>query len=53
MRNGVWLTSDLVAQVEFPEWRPEGYVRYPNFFEWREDKEPRTVLREAQESDQC
>jgi hypothetical protein len=36
----------LVAEIEFTEWTPEGHLRHSKFFSVREDKDPRTVVRE-------
>jgi bifunctional non-homologous end joining protein LigD len=31
MKNCVWLKPQLVAQVEFTEWMPDGHLRYSRF----------------------
>jgi ATP-dependent DNA ligase len=47
MKNCVWLEPQLVAQVEFTEWTPDGHLRYSKFCALRDDKEPRKVVCEA------
>jgi DNA ligase D-like protein (predicted ligase) len=47
MKNCVWLKPELVAQIEFTEWTPDGHLRHSNFAGLREDKEAREVVREA------
>jgi DNA ligase D-like protein (predicted ligase) len=46
MKNCQWLTPELVAQIEFAEWTPDGHLRHSKFVGLREDKEPREVMRE-------
>jgi bifunctional non-homologous end joining protein LigD len=36
----------LVAEIEFTEWTADGHLRHSKFFSVREDKDPRTVVRE-------
>jgi bifunctional non-homologous end joining protein LigD len=43
----VWLKADLVAQIEFTEWTPDGHLRHSKFVGLREDKEAREVAREG------
>jgi ATP-dependent DNA ligase len=42
----VWLNPELVAQIEFTEWTPDGHLRHSKFVGLREDKDPREVMRE-------
>ena len=42
----MWLKPELVAQVEFTEWTPDGHLRHSKFVELREDREAGGVLRE-------
>jgi bifunctional non-homologous end joining protein LigD len=42
----VFLNPDLVAQIEFTEWTPDGHLRHSKFVGLREDKEARDVVRE-------
>jgi DNA ligase D-like protein (predicted ligase) len=48
MKNCVWLKPELVAQVEFTEWTPDGHLRHSKFVGLREDKEAREVVREVE-----
>jgi ATP-dependent DNA ligase len=41
MKNSVWLKPELVAQIEFTEWRPDGHLRNSKFVGLREDVGPR------------
>ena len=47
MKNCVWLKPELVAQVEFTEWTPDGHLRHSKFVGLREDKEAGAVVREG------
>jgi bifunctional non-homologous end joining protein LigD len=38
--------TELVAQIEFTEWTPDGHLRHSKFVGLREDKEAREVVRE-------
>ena len=40
-KNCVWLKPELVAQIEFTEWTPDGHLRHSKFVGLREDKEAR------------
>ena len=46
MKNCQWLKPELVAQIEFAEWTPDGHLRHSKFVGLREDKDPRAVTRE-------
>jgi DNA ligase D-like protein (predicted ligase) len=46
MKNCVWLKPELVAQIEFTEWTPDGHLRHSRFVGLREDKEAGGVVRE-------
>jgi ATP-dependent DNA ligase len=46
MKNCVWLKPELVAQIEFTEWTPDGHLRHSKFVGLRDDKDPREVVRE-------
>ena len=37
MKNCVWLKPDLVAQIEFTEWTPDGHLRHSKFVGLKED----------------
>ena len=43
MKNCVCLKPELVAQIEFTEWTPDGHLRHSKFVGLREDKDPREV----------
>ena len=47
MKNCIWLKPELVAQIEFAEWTPDGHLRHSKFVALRDDKDPRDVVREA------
>ncbi len=42
-----WVRPELVAQVAFAEWTPDGRLRHPRFPGLRDDKEPGEVTRET------
>ena len=46
MQNCVWLKPELVAQIEFTEWTPDGHLRRSRFVGLREDKEAGVVTRD-------
>jgi bifunctional non-homologous end joining protein LigD len=46
MKDCVWLQPELVAQIEFTEWTPDGHLRHAAFAGLRQDKTPREVVRE-------
>ncbi len=41
-----WVEPRLVAQVAFSEWTAQGHLRHPRYEGLREDKDPRSVVRE-------
>jgi bifunctional non-homologous end joining protein LigD len=46
-RKGVvWVSPELVAEVEYRGWTSDGLVRHASFQALRDDKEPHEVLRE-------
>jgi bifunctional non-homologous end joining protein LigD len=47
MKNCVWLKPELVAQIEFTEWTPDGHLRHSKFVGMRDDKLAREVVRET------
>jgi bifunctional non-homologous end joining protein LigD len=47
MKNCRWLKPELVAQIEFAEWTPDGHLRHSRFVGLREDKEPPQIVREV------
>jgi len=48
MKNCVWVKPELVVQIEFGEWTPDGHLRHSKFVGLREDKDPHEVCREAE-----
>jgi DNA ligase D-like protein (predicted ligase) len=46
-RAATWVEPELVAQVSFMEWTPDGRLRHPSFLGVRCDKPAREVRREA------
>jgi len=46
VRSARWARPELVAQVAFGEWTPEGRLRHPSYLGLREDKRPQEVIRE-------
>jgi bifunctional non-homologous end joining protein LigD len=46
-KKGVhWVRPELVAQVGFGEWTPDGKLRHPRYLGLRDDKRPKQVVRE-------
>jgi ATP-dependent DNA ligase len=45
MKNCRWLKPELVAQIEFAEWTPDGHLRHSRFVSLREDKKASEVVR--------
>jgi bifunctional non-homologous end joining protein LigD len=46
MRDCVWLRPELLAQVEFTDWTPDGHLRHSKFCGLRDDKDVHHVVRE-------
>jgi bifunctional non-homologous end joining protein LigD len=46
MKNCEWVKPELVVQIEFGEWTPDGHLKHSKFVGLREDKDPREVVRE-------
>ena len=46
-KNRVWLKPELVAQIEYTEFTPDGHLRHSKFVGLRDDKDRREVGREA------
>ena len=46
MKKCIWLRPELVAQIEFLEWTESDHLRHSKFAGLREDKEPRSVVKE-------
>jgi len=43
MKNCVWVKPELVAQIEFGEWTPDGHLRHSKFVGLRDDKDRRSL----------
>ena len=41
-----WVRPQLVAQVGFAEWTPDGKLRHPRYLGLRDDKSPEQIVRE-------
>jgi ATP-dependent DNA ligase len=46
MKKCIWLKPELVAQIEFAEWTPDGHLRHSKFVGLRDDKDALTIVRE-------
>jgi len=47
LERGVhWVAPELVVQIGFSEWTPDGLLRHPRYLGLRDDKAPRDVVRE-------
>ena len=46
MKGVHWVRPELVAQVGFGEWTPDGKLRHPRYVGLRDDKRPKQVVRE-------
>jgi bifunctional non-homologous end joining protein LigD len=46
VKGAHWVKPQLVAQVQFAEWTPDGHLRHPSFKGLREDKAASDVVRE-------
>ena len=46
MKKCVWVRPELVAQIEFLEWTESDHLRHSKFVGLREDKDPRSVVKE-------
>jgi ATP-dependent DNA ligase len=42
-----WTRPELVAQIGFQEWTPDGLLRHPRYLGLRDDKDPASVVRET------
>jgi ATP-dependent DNA ligase len=46
-RGAHWVRPELVGEVRFSQWTPDGRLRHPAFLGLREDKEATEVVREG------
>jgi bifunctional non-homologous end joining protein LigD len=49
-RDARWVEPELVAQIAFTEWTPDGKLRHPRYLGLRYDKPAREVVREEPEA---
>lgn len=47
MKKCVWVRPDLVAVIEFLEWTEADKLRHSKFVAIRDDKNPRSVVKES------
>jgi bifunctional non-homologous end joining protein LigD len=47
MRECVWVRPEAVGRFEFLEWTDSSHVRHIRFMGLRDDKDPKTVVRET------
>ena len=47
MKECIWLRPEAVAQIEFLEWTAGDRLRHAKLAGLREDKDPRTVVKES------
>jgi bifunctional non-homologous end joining protein LigD len=45
-RTTTWVEPQLVCEVRYREWTPDGLLRHPAFMRMRDDKDPRDCVRE-------
>jgi bifunctional non-homologous end joining protein LigD len=48
VRGVTWVEPVLVGEVEFTEWTGDGQLRHPSFQGLREDKSPKSIVREEE-----
>jgi bifunctional non-homologous end joining protein LigD len=51
-REHVWTHPEIVCEVRFKEWTPDGQLRHPVFVRLREDKRPEECLAPEERSEQ-
>ena len=47
MKKMHWVNPKFVAQIKFAEWTRDKKLRAPVFLGLREDKDPRSVIKES------
>jgi ATP-dependent DNA ligase len=43
IKNCQWLNPEVVPQIDFREWTPDGHLRHPVFVGLRDDKDAHAV----------
>ena len=46
-RDATFVDPEIVVEVKFTEWTPDGVLRHPSYLGLREDKDPQDVVRET------
>jgi ATP-dependent DNA ligase len=46
IKKCVWVWPEIVAQIEFLEWTDADHLRHSKFARLRDDKDPRSVVKE-------
>jgi bifunctional non-homologous end joining protein LigD len=46
LKGTTWIEPEMVAEVKFTEWTPDGVLRHPVFVRFREDKAVKDVVRQ-------
>jgi bifunctional non-homologous end joining protein LigD len=47
LKGTTWIEPELVVEVRFTEWTPDGVLRHPVFARFRDDKAVKDVLRQS------
>ena len=47
MKECVWVRPERVVEVEFLEWTGDDHLRHTKFVSLRDDRDPRSVVRET------
>ena len=47
LKGTTWVEPELVAEVKFTEWTPDGVLRHPVFVRFRDDKSVKDVVRQG------
>jgi len=48
MKGTTWVEPELVAEVKFTEWTPDGVLRHPVFVRFRDDKAVKDCVRQGE-----
>ena len=51
MKECIWVKPQVVAEIEFLEWTSADHLRHTKFVGLRDDKDPRSVVRETCDAD--